>query len=202
MRSFAIAWRTRGARTVAVLAGAEAAAATAATTAEAAAITATAAEAAAIAATEATPVAAAAEPAAIAIAAIVAVALAHLDGGLGLVLVDAHGDEADDVGRQTHAALHLGHRRRRGVDVQERVVGLAVLLDLEGDGLDAPVLGLADLSSAFLDDCGVFLRQGLDLGLRNVLARQEHMLIERHAVPFLLPLLSIPAHSPFWAPCS
>ena len=30
------------------------------------------------------------------------------------------------------------------VEVHQRVVCLAVLLDLEGEGLDAPVLGLAD----------------------------------------------------------
>jgi hypothetical protein len=52
-------------------------------------------------------------------------------------------------------------------------VRLAVLLDLEGDGLEAPILGLADLASTFLDDLGVFLRQRLDLRLADILARQE-----------------------------
>ncbi len=75
------------------------------------------------------------------------------------------GDEADDVGREAHAPLHLGDGRRRSVDVHQRVVRLAVLLDLEGEGLEAPVLGLADLAAAFGDDIGEFFRQRLDLRL-------------------------------------
>ncbi len=51
---------------------------------------------------------------------------------------------------------------------------------------EAPVLGLGDLAATFLDSLGEFLGQGLDLGLgRNVLACQEDMLVERHALPFL-----------------
>ena len=54
------------------------------------------------------------------------------------------------VGLQV-APLHLGDCRGRRLDVHQRVVGLAVLLDLEGDGLEAPVLGLADLAAKGLD---------------------------------------------------
>src|SRR5262249_40167812 len=69
-----------------------------------------AAEAAALAAAEAAA-ALATEPTttALAIAALVAVALAHLDRRLGLVRLDPHGEEADHIGRERHAALHLGH---------------------------------------------------------------------------------------------
>ncbi len=126
-----------------------------------------------------------AEAAAVAVAPVVAVALAHLDRGLGFMLLDAYRQETDHVGGKTHAPLHLGDRGRRRVDIEERVVRFAILLDLEGDGLDAPILGLGNLAAAFLDDLGIFLRQRFDLRLRNILARQEDMLVERHGLPFL-----------------
>ena len=47
--------------------------------------------------------------------------------------------------------------------LMQRVVRLAVLLDLEGEALEAPVLGLGDLAAAFGDDVGEFLGQRLDL---------------------------------------
>src|SRR6185369_6909875 len=170
--AIALARRARAARsTVAIAAFAVSteATASAATAAEAATTTAaiTATEAATATAAEAATIAP--EPAAaIAVASpLVAVGLAHLDGGLGLVLVDADGDEADDVGREAHAALHLGNRRRRCVEVHERVVRLAVLLDLERDGLETPIFCFADLAAAFGDDVAVFFRQRLDLRLTD-----------------------------------
>src|SRR5581483_7807222 len=194
---FALARRTRAARPVSVAALAVAAEAAASAATEAAAATTVAAEASAVTAAEAATVAP--EAAAIAVAAVVTVALAHLDGRLGLVRLHPHREEADDVRGEAHAPLHLGHGGRRSVDIHERVVGLAVLLDLEGDGLETPILGLADFAAAFLDDLGVFLRQRLDLGLADVLARQEHVLVERHCVAFPSVCMSDPAQSPFWA---
>ena len=58
-------------------------------------------------------------------------------------------------------ALHLGDGRRRGVDVHQREVRLAVLADAVGEGLQAPVFDLGDLAAALLDDplnCSVRLR--------------------------------------------
>src|SRR5262249_53663574 len=66
----------------------------------------------------------AAEAAALAIAPIVAIALAHLHGGLGLVPLDTDGQKANDIGRQAHAALHLGNHSRGRFDVHERIVRL------------------------------------------------------------------------------
>ena len=77
-------------------------------------------------------------------------------------------------------------RRRRCIDIEQRIMGLAVLLDLERQGLQAPVLGLGDLALACLDHIGEFLGQRLDLCLRHVLTRKEHMLVERHALPSFL----------------
>src|SRR5690606_26906177 len=122
-----------------------AAVAAAITTAEAA--TVTAAEAAAITTAE-TATIAAAETAAIA----TFVALAHLHRRLRLVRLDLDGQKAQDIGRQTHPALHFRNGGGRRIDVEEGVMSLAALLDLVGEALEAPVLGLGDLALTSLDD--------------------------------------------------
>ena len=66
------------------------------------------------------------------------------------------------------------------VDIEEGVVSLAVFLDFESEGLQSPILLLGDFALAFFDDALEFFHQSFDLGLGNVLARQERMLIERH----------------------
>src|ERR1044072_614675 len=68
----------------------------------------------------------------------------HDGGGAFLEGVDAHGDEADDVLVDRHGALQLLHGGRRRIDVQQGVVTLAVLLDPEGEGPEAPVFLLGD----------------------------------------------------------
>jgi hypothetical protein len=57
---------------------------------------------------------------------------------------------------------------------------LAVLLDAEGEGLDAPVLRLGDLAAAGGDEALELLGQGIDLRVRCILARQEYVLVESH----------------------
>ena len=114
------------------------------------------------------------------VAALVAILLAHLGAGLGLEFVDANSDETDDVGVDAHAPFHLGQGIRRRVDIEEGVVSLAVLLDFEGEVLQSPILLLGDLALAFFDDALEFFHQSFDLGLGDVLARQECMLVERH----------------------
>ncbi len=97
------------------------------------------------------------------------------------MLLDTDGHEAEDVGRNAHAPLHLGDDIGCGVDVKEREVRLAVLLDLVGEVLQTPVFGLGDLSAAFGDGVGIFFGHRVDLALGNILACQEDMLVERHA---------------------
>jgi hypothetical protein len=97
-----------------------------------------------------------------------------------LVLLDPDGNEAQDIVAEPHLALHLRHRGRRCVDVHQRIVGLAVLPDAEGEGTNAPVLNLADGSAIAFDNGFVLLGHRLDLLGRDILARQEHMLVERH----------------------
>src|SRR5262249_33663585 len=72
---------------------------------------------------------------------------------------------------------------------------LAVLLDAESEALEPPIFGLADGPALTFDDCPEFLHQPFDLLRGDVLARQEHMLIKRHGLPFL----RAPARSLSWA---
>ena len=119
---------------------------------------------------------------------------AHHDRRLGLELIDPERHETDHVLVDAHVALHLVHRLDRGVDVEEDVMGLAVLLDPIGQVAQAPVLGLRHLTAAFLDDVGEALGQGRDLLGGDVLARQEHALVERHGLGLLLAVHAPGAH--------
>ena len=71
------------------------------------------------------------------------------------------------------------------VDVHQREMRLAVLLDAKGEALEPPIFGLADGPALTFDDRAEFLHQAFDLLRGDVLACQEHMLIKRHGLPFL-----------------
>ena len=60
------------------------------------------------------------------------------------------------------------------------VVRLAVLGDAVGEAAQAPGLGLGDLPAIVGDDLGGVFRERIDLGLGQVLTREENMLVERH----------------------
>src|SRR5262245_18485292 len=82
--------------------------------------------------------------------ALVAIGPAHHRRRPRLVLIDPHGEETDDVGRKPHLTLELVHRIMRGIDVHQRVVRLAVLLDAERERFQAPIFGLGDRPAAAL----------------------------------------------------
>src|SRR5690606_40352443 len=64
-------------------------------------------------------------------------------------------------------------------------MSLAAFLDLVGEGLEAPVLRFADGTAAIRDDLPELLSQRLDLLGRDLLARQEDMLVKWHEdLPF------------------
>src|SRR4029077_2827203 len=100
------------------------------------------------------------------------------------MLVDPDGQKADDVSGEAQLMLKLGHGVGRRVDVHQREMRLAVLLDAEGEALEPPIFGLADGPAATFDDRAVLLHQAFDLLRGDVLARQEHMLIKRHGLAF------------------
>ena len=96
------------------------------------------------------------------------------------MVVDADGHEADDVFVDAGLALQLGHRRRRGIDVEHDIMRLAVLGDAVGEAAQAPGFGLDHLAAVVGDDLGGVFRERIDLGLGQVLAREENMLVKRH----------------------
>src|SRR5262249_37480161 len=95
-------------------------------------------------------------------------------------------------------ALDLDHGGRRGVDIHQREVRLAVLAHAVGQGLDAPVLGLGDLAAEPLDHALVLGGELIDLLRRQVLARQEDVFVQWHVLPFRLRLGPAPSPS---CPC-
>jgi len=74
-------------------------------------------------------------------------------------------------------------------------MSLAILLDAEGEGPDAPIFRLGDRSAIRLDNGAEAVDQAFDLLRRDILTRQKNMLVERH-VPFLL---TAPVQSLTWA---
>ena len=94
--------------------------------------------------------------------------------------LDLDGEEAQDVFRQAHLALHLVQRLGRRVELDERVVGLPVLVDPVGEGLQSPVLDLADRSAIRFDDTLVVLYKGVDLLLGQILPGKKHMFVKSH----------------------
>src|SRR4051812_14671625 len=110
----------------------------------------------------------------------VAVAAPHHRGGAGLVLVDADRHVTDDVLVDLGLALELGDDAGRSFEIEHHVMTLAVLGDAVGEGAQAPGLGLGDRAAVRFDDVGGGFRQRVDLGLGEVLARDEDMLVERH----------------------
>jgi hypothetical protein len=104
------------------------------------------------------------------------------------MLVDADGEEADDVLVDVRLALELGNRRSRRVEVERDVMSLAILGDALSEGPQAPGLGLGDLAFIVFDDLGGVFRERIDLGLGEVLTREENMLVERHVRLFCWPI--------------
>ncbi len=124
-------------------------------------------------ATEATVAAEAAVAEAAALVALtVAIDLAHHRRGAFLEFFDADGEVAQHVFVDALLTLDLGQRGRRRVDIEQREVRLAVLLDAEVQRLHAPVFVLGDLAAQTLDDGRELLGQVLDLLRADVLARK------------------------------
>src|SRR5690606_3947297 len=120
-----------------------------------------------------------------AIPAVALVALLHLDRGAVLVGVHLHRHDAHDVVVEPGEALHLLHRGRGRVGAEIGIVTLAVLVDLVGYGLHAPVLVVDDLAAVVREDGGEVFDEAFGLRVGQVLARDEDMLVKRHVVPFV-----------------
>src|SRR6185503_8843859 len=76
--------------------------------------------------------------------------------------------------------LELGDSSRGSVEVERDIMRLAVLGDAVGKGAQPPGLGLGDRPAIVGDDFGGVFRERIDLGLGEVLTREENMLVKRH----------------------
>ena len=65
---------------------------------------------------------------------------------------------------------------------------LAVLGDAVGEAAKAPGFGLDHRSAVIGDDLGRVFRERIDLGLGQVLTREENMLVKRHVILFCWPI--------------
>jgi hypothetical protein len=68
------------------------------------------------------------------------------------------------------------------VDVHQREMRLAVLLDPIGEGLDAPIFDLADGSAQRGDDILELPGQRFSLLRRNILTGKIDVLVESHVI--------------------
>ena len=71
-------------------------------------------------------------------------------------------------------------------DLHHHVMRLAVLGDAIRKAAQAPALGLDDLALVIRHDLGSGFRQCVHLRLCQILARKEHVLVQSHAVSFVL----------------
>jgi hypothetical protein len=110
------------------------------------------------------------------------VALLHLHRGTVLMRLDLDGEHAHHVVVQTREALHLLHGLGGCFGAHEGVMTLAVLVDLVGHRLDAPVFGADDLAAVVRKDGREMVDQALGLRAGQVLTRDHDMLVKRHAV--------------------
>src|SRR5262249_18714147 len=95
--------------------------------------------------------------------------------------IHTDGEVADGGFVDRHGALELLHGSRRRIDVHQGVVTLAVLLDPEREGPEAPVFLLLDGAALGGDQFSELVGQCLHLRRRHVLARDEDVLVQCHS---------------------
>src|SRR3990167_8740210 len=88
------------------------------------------------------------------VATLTVVTLLHLDRGAICMGVNLDRQHAHDVVMQAHQAFHFLHSRCRSIGFQQGIVAFAVLVDLVGHRLDAPVFAFDDLAAVVCDNCG------------------------------------------------
>ena len=108
------------------------------------------------------------------------------------MFVDAQSEIADHVLVEAELALHLDDGRRRRVDIEQREMRLAVFLDAEGEGLDAPIFDLGDRTAMSGQNAFQLFRQSFDLLGGHVLTRHIDMLVKSHDEPFFSCCASAP----------
>ncbi len=114
-------------------------------------------------------------------AAFAVIGLAGQDSGRGFVdFLDADGHEAEDVFVEAELTLHFGDEGWLGVEAEQHVVALAVLLDPVGQAAQTPVFALLDRAAIGFQFGANVVGDLLDLLLRDVVPCDEHGFIKRH----------------------
>ena len=98
------------------------------------------------------------------------------------MLIDTNGHVTNDIFVNARLALELCNDGTRAFDVEHHEVCLAVTVDLVGEVLETPGLGLGNLAIVCFDDFGRRGGELVDLSLAQILSRQENMLVESHAL--------------------
>ena len=101
---------------------------------------------------------------------------------------------------QAHQAFHFLHGCGRRVRFQKGVVALAVLVDLVGHRLDAPVLVFNDFAAVVRKDGREVFDKAFGLRVGKILTRYEYMLVKRHVVSSLVGCISQDGHFHFRSP--
>ena len=84
---------------------------------------------------------------------------------------------------QVHLAVELLDDRRLGLQVDDRVDALGLLLDLVRETTTAPGVDLLDLAVALTDDGEEVLDQGGDTALLQIGVEDDHQLVVTHVEP-------------------
>jgi len=102
------------------------------------------------------------------------------EGIIHVELIDPEGQIAHHVLVDAHRPLEFGDRRRGGVDIEQHVVALAVLVHAIGEVAQAPILAFLYFAALLGNQLGKAVGQRLGLRAGNVLARDEHVFVKRH----------------------
>jgi hypothetical protein len=115
-----------------------------------------------------------------------AIILAHHNRWALFMGINADGHIANDVFIQPCLTFQFGNNIAAGIDIKHDKMRFAILLDFIGQRAQTPGFGLDDLAFIIFNDfCSAF-GKCVNLGLREVLTRQKHMLIQSHGrIPYL-----------------
>jgi len=125
------------------------------------------------------------------LAIITAAAALHHNRRPVLQLVDADRQIADHILVDPHGPFELGHSSGGRREIQQHVVTFAVFPHAIHQVAQPPVLALLHLAAIVSDELSESVGERINLGAGNVLARDEHVLVQWHGGPYPLWLVRI-----------
>ena len=101
----------------------------------------------------------------------------HGRRGVGIMLIDAQGEETEDIVMEFHLALHFCDGGVGGLDIEQHIVPFAVLFDLISEIAQPPIFGFGDISALFGDGGAELLDERLRALRRDVLASDKNVFV-------------------------